>query len=55
MRILISGGTVVTATGTMPADVLVDGEKVAAVAVRDDPAERLRGEADRTEQATGGQ
>ena len=27
MRILISGGTVVTATGTMPADVLVDGEK----------------------------
>ena len=42
MRILISGGTVVTATGTMPADVLVDGEKVAAVAVRDDSAERLR-------------
>src|SRR5215469_13313996 len=52
MSILISGGTVVTATGTIPADVLVDGEKVAALAVRDDPAERLRGEAERTGQAT---
>src|SRR5215469_15091717 len=52
MSILISGGTVVTTTGAIPADVLVDGEKVAALAVRDDPAERLRGEAERTEQAT---
>jgi dihydropyrimidinase len=31
MRTLIKGGTVVTATETMAADVLVDGEKVAAV------------------------
>lgn len=30
-RILIKGGTVVTATETMPADVLIDGEKVAAL------------------------
>jgi dihydropyrimidinase len=33
---LISGGTVVTATGTLPADVLVVGEKIAAVLARDD-------------------
>ena len=31
MRTLIRGGTVVTATGTLPADVLVDGETVAAL------------------------
>jgi dihydropyrimidinase len=31
MSILISGGTVVTATGTADADVLVEGEKIAAV------------------------
>jgi dihydropyrimidinase len=42
MSILISGGTVVTAAGPMPADVLVDGEKIAAVMARDDSAERLR-------------
>src|SRR5581483_67893 len=42
MRTVISGGTVVTATGTMPADVLVDGEFIAALAVRDDGPERLR-------------
>jgi dihydropyrimidinase len=43
MRILISGGTVVTATGTMPADVLIDGEKIAALFARnDDLAERAR-------------
>jgi dihydropyrimidinase len=35
MRTVISGGTVVTATGTMPADVLVDGESIASLAVRD--------------------
>jgi dihydropyrimidinase len=33
---LISGGTVVTAEGTLPADVLVVGEKIAAVLARDD-------------------
>jgi len=44
MRILISGGTVVTATGTIPADVLVDGEKIAALLARDDDSpERLSG------------
>jgi dihydropyrimidinase len=36
MRIAITGGTVVTATGTMPADVLVDGDVIAALTVRDD-------------------
>ena len=35
---LISGGTVVTASGTLDADVLVAGEKIAAVLARwDDP------------------
>jgi dihydropyrimidinase len=33
--ILIKGGTVVTAGGTLDADVLVDGEKIAAVIARD--------------------
>jgi dihydropyrimidinase len=37
MRIVITGGTVVTSTGTMPADVLVDGEHIAAVAARPAP------------------
>jgi dihydropyrimidinase len=32
MTILISGGTVVSATGAEPADVVVDGERIAAVA-----------------------
>ncbi|HEY2442865.1 MAG TPA: dihydropyrimidinase [Streptosporangiaceae bacterium] len=40
MRILISGGTVVTATGTMPADVLVDGERIAALISTDISSER---------------
>jgi dihydropyrimidinase len=44
MRILISGGTVVTASGTMPADVLVDGEKIAALTTRDNFAERRSGQ-----------
>jgi dihydropyrimidinase len=34
MSVLISGGTVVTATGTMAADVLVEGEKVSALFTR---------------------
>jgi dihydropyrimidinase len=55
MNILISGGTVVTAAGTMPADVLVEGEKIAAVVARDDSPERLRPglAADRVIDATG--
>ena len=36
MSTLISGGTVVTATGTLAADVLVVGEKIAAVLARDE-------------------
>ena len=36
MSLLISGGTVVTAEGTLAADVLVVGEKIAAVLGRDD-------------------
>ena len=39
MSILISGGTVVTASGTLDADVLVAGEKIAAVLARDITAE----------------
>jgi dihydropyrimidinase len=35
MSILIRGGTVVTAAGTADADVLVEGEKIAAVLARD--------------------
>jgi dihydropyrimidinase len=35
MSILISGGTVVTATGTTDSDVLIDGEKIAAVVARE--------------------
>jgi dihydropyrimidinase len=56
MRTLISGGTIVTATGTMTADVLVDGEKVAALL---DPASAspeggpLAGQPDRTIDAAG--
>ncbi|HEY3956616.1 MAG TPA: dihydropyrimidinase [Streptosporangiaceae bacterium] len=42
MRIVITGGTVLSATGTMLADVLVDGGTVAALAVRADSPERLR-------------
>ncbi len=46
MRILIADGTVVTATGTLDADVLIDGEKIAAVLARGEgavqpPAERV--------------
>ena len=34
MSTLITGGTVVTATGTLAADVLIVGEKIAAVFAR---------------------
>jgi dihydropyrimidinase len=47
MRTLIKGGTVVTATETMAADVLVDGERVAAV------GSDLGAEADRIVEAGG--
>ena len=52
MRTLIRGGTVVTATGAFPADVLTDGETVAAVA---DPAhtDALAGATDHTLDAAG--
>src|ERR1700722_17185813 len=36
MSTLITGGTVVTATGTLAADVLIVGEKIAAVLARDE-------------------
>src|SRR6266542_4325863 len=47
MRTLIKGGTVVTATETMAADVLVDGERVATV------GSDLGAEADRIIDASG--
>jgi len=47
MRTLIKNGTVVTATETLKADVLVQGEKVAAIGVG------LDGRADRVVEATG--
>jgi len=52
MRTLIRGGTVVTATGAFPADVLVDGETIAALL---DPAhtDTLAGTADRVLDAAG--
>src|ERR1700710_960672 len=52
MRTLIRGGTVVTATGAFPADVLVDGETIAALL---DPAHTgtLTGTADRVLDAAG--
>ncbi len=52
MRTLIRGGTVVTATGSSAADVLIDGETVAALL---DPAHTgsFAGLADRSIDATG--
>src|SRR5437763_9094145 len=52
MRMLIRGGTVVTATGSSRADVLIDGETVAALL---DPAHAgsFAGAADRSIDATG--
>ena len=47
MKTLIQGGTLVTATETVAADVLVDGEKVAAIGTG------MAVEADRTIDATG--
>ncbi len=54
MRILISGGTVVTATGTMAADVLVDGERIVALAApRTDVADAWLAGADKVISAAG--
>ena len=47
MRTLIKGGTIVNADATTPADVLVDGERIALI------GEALEVEADRTVDATG--
>src|ERR1700749_541221 len=52
MRILIRGGTVVTATGSSRADVLVDGETVAALLDRAHTGS-FAGLADRSIDATG--
>ncbi|HEX5114357.1 MAG TPA: dihydropyrimidinase [Pseudonocardiaceae bacterium] len=50
MTILISGGTVVTSTGTVEADVLVDGERIAALL---DRGSGLAGAVDRVIDARG--
>ena len=34
MRTLIANGTIVTAEGSQPADVLIDGETIAAIGAR---------------------
>ena len=47
MRTLIKGGTIVNADATTPADVLVDGERIALIGAG------LEVEADRTVDATG--
>ncbi|MGE5291476.1 MAG: dihydropyrimidinase [Micromonosporaceae bacterium] len=54
MRILITGGTVVSATGAVPADVLVEDERIAALAAQGtDLAGEWRGAADRVIDASG--
>src|ERR1017187_9310897 len=54
MRIVISGGTVITASGGVPADVLVDGERIAALAAPGTAeAESWAAGADRVLDATG--
>jgi dihydropyrimidinase len=52
MSILIRGGTVVTAEGTLDADVLIEGEKIAAVLARP-AAEGLQTSADEVVDAAG--
>jgi dihydropyrimidinase len=51
MSILITGGTVVTAEGTLDADVLIEGEKISAVIARE-PNTPDFGRADQTIDAT---
>jgi dihydropyrimidinase len=54
MRTVISGGTVVSATGSWPADVLVDGETITALAAPgSEPAGAWAAGADRVIDATG--
>ena len=54
MRTVIRGGTVVNATGPFAADVLIDGERIAAVAdPASEPAATWAGSADRVVDATG--
>jgi dihydropyrimidinase len=54
MNIVIKGGTVVNATGAHPADVLVDGERIAAIAAPDSGlAEQWERGADRVIDAGG--
>ncbi len=50
---LIKGGTVVTASGTLDADVLVAGEKIAAVLARDVAGDEAGPAADQVIDATG--
>src|SRR5215510_10981668 len=52
MSILIRGGTVVTAEGTLDADVLIEGEKIAAVLARP-AADGLQASADTVVDAAG--
>src|SRR5215813_6719066 len=52
MSILIRGGTVVTAEGTLDADVLIEGEKIAAVLARP-AADGLQASADEVVDAAG--
>ncbi len=52
MSILITGGTVVTAEGTLDADVLIEGEKISAVIARE-PNTPDFGRANQTIDATG--
>ena len=52
MSILITGGTVVTAEGTLDADVLIEGEKIAAVLARP-AADGLQANADEVVDAAG--
>ena len=53
MTLLIRGGTVLTAEGTLDADVLVDGEKIAAVLARDVTGGEAGPAADQVIDATG--
>jgi dihydropyrimidinase len=53
MRILIKGGTVVTATGPVRAEVLVDGERVAGLLAPDDRLTTAADGVDRVLDATG--
>jgi dihydropyrimidinase len=53
MRTLIRGGTLITATGAAPGDVLVDGERVAAILDPAQTAALLPDGADTTIDATG--